>query len=322
MLAQSGSVPCMASTVNPHASEEAKDLLARLGELSGRRILSGQHNYPGTVSAHTERTTQLAGAEPAVWGQDFGFSDDEQDGIQFRSAVVQEAVRQHRRGSLVTLMWHAAPPTMEEPVTFKEGVQSRLTDEEWRELTTQGTRLHLQWTRQVDVIAGLLLRLKDAGVPVVWRPYHESNGRWFWWGGRPGPDGSASLYRMLFHRLTCEHGLDNLLWVYNPNAPRAGVLPYESTFPGHDVVDILATDIYGGEFPDSYHDELTELADGKPIAIGEVGELPSPEVFVRQTRYVWFMLWAGMQTKWNSPERLRAVFEHPRTMNLSEWAKR
>ncbi|MCX7799438.1 MAG: glycoside hydrolase family 26 protein [Fimbriimonadales bacterium] len=310
----------MARTANPKACEATEALMARLLELSGRRILSGQHNYPGTLSAHTEQTTRLAGAEPAVWGQDFGFSDDEQDGIQFRGAIVQEAVRQYRRGSLVTLMWHAVPPTMDEPVSFKEGVQSQLTDEEWLRLTTPGTPLHRRWASQVDRIAILLRELKEAGVVVVWRPYHESNGRWFWWGGRPGPEGSAKLYRMLFERLTYEHGLDNLLWVYNPNAPRSGVLPYECMFPGHDVVDVLATDIYGGEFPDSFHDDLLALADGRPIAIGEVGQLPPPEVLDRQTRYVWFMLWAGMETKWNTPEGLRSVFHHPRTMNHAEWA--
>ena len=311
----------MLRTANPKASEAARELYRRLIELSGIRILSGQHNYPGSLSAHTQETARLAGAEPAVWGQDFGFSADDQDGIQFRDAIVAEAIRQHLRGTLVTLMWHAVPPTMDEPVTFKEGVQTKLTDAEWTELTTPGSRLHRRWEDQVDVVARLLVRLRDEGVPVVWRPYHESNGAWFWWGGRPGPDGSARLYRMLFDKLTYDYGLDNLLWVYNPNAPRPGVRPYAEMYPGGDVVDALATDIYGGTFPDEFHDDLLSLADGRPIAIGEVGQLPTPDVLERQTRFVWFMLWAGMETKWNTPEGLRAIFHHPRTMNHEEWAR-
>ncbi|MEJ5169600.1 MAG: glycosyl hydrolase [Fimbriimonadales bacterium] len=310
----------MVKLANPKASDGAQELYRRLLDLSGKRVLSGQHNYPGSISGHWEETARLAGSEPAVWGQDFGFSADDQDGVQFRSAIVEEAIRQHRRGALVTLMWHAVPPTMEEPVTFKEGVQSKLSDSEWTQLLTPGSALHRRWEAQVDVVAKLLLQLRDAGVPVVWRPYHESNGAWFWWGGRQGAEGSAKLYRMLFAKLTGDYGLDNLVWVYNPNAPRTGVRPYEDMYPGGDVVDVLATDIYGGEFPDSFHDDLVALADGRPVAIGEVGQLPTPEVLERQCRFLWFMLWAGMQTKWNTPETLRAVFGHPRTMNLREWA--
>ncbi len=48
-------------------------------------------------------------------------------------------------------------------------------------------------------------------MPVLWRPYHEMNGKWFWWGGRPGAENYTKLYRMLFDRLTNFHGLNNLI---------------------------------------------------------------------------------------------------------------
>ena len=54
----------------------------------------------------------------------------------------------------------------------------------------------------MDVIAWFLAQLREAGVPVLWRPYHEMNGGWFWWGKKTGQPGYAALYRMLFERLT------------------------------------------------------------------------------------------------------------------------
>jgi len=47
------------------------------------------------------------------------------------------------------------------------------------------------------------------------------NGNWFWWGGRPGKDGSAALYRQIYDRFVNVHHLDNLVWVWNVNAPGA-----------------------------------------------------------------------------------------------------
>jgi mannan endo-1,4-beta-mannosidase len=101
--------------------------------------------------------------------------------------MIQEVIRQYRNGAVIALTWHAVRPTEDEPVTFHDSVQGHLTDWEWRQLLTPGTDLNTRWCRQVDRIAGYLKELQDAGVPVLFRPYHEMNGSWFWWGGRPRP---------------------------------------------------------------------------------------------------------------------------------------
>jgi len=61
-----------------------------------------------------------------------------------------------------------------------------MTDKEWEELITPGTKLNSRWINRVDTIATYLKELQALGVPVLWRPYHESNGVWFWWGNRKG----------------------------------------------------------------------------------------------------------------------------------------
>ena len=190
-----------ATPVNPHASPEARALLEYLYSISGQNILTGQHNFPNTIANWTDRAYDFTGKYPAVFGQDFGFQGGEdKDSVLARPELVAEAMRQYRNGAIVTLTWHAVRPTDDEPVTFRDSVQGHLTDFEWRELLTPGSDLYNRWCAQVDVIAGYLKQLRDARVPILWRPYHEVNGNWFWWGGRKGPDGSAALYRQLFDR--------------------------------------------------------------------------------------------------------------------------
>ncbi len=143
----------------------------------------------------------------------------------------------------------------------------------------------------MDVIAWFLKQLKYAEVPVLWRPYHEMNGSWFWWGGKPGKDGYVKLYRMMYDRFVNFHKLNNLIWVWNANELKEGVTSYKDYYPGDAYVDILATDVYTTGFNDRNYQKLQKLASGKPIAIGECGEIPSPEILENQTNWAWFMKW-------------------------------
>ncbi len=303
--------------VNPNATPEARALLDFLHSLSGSRTMTGQHNTPREMSQYSDEAFQITGQYPAVWGQDFGFAaDGDMDGVNFRPVIVEEAKRQHAAGSVITLMWHAVRPTEEEPVTFKDSIcRGRLDDADWRELITPGTETYARWARQVDVIAALLAQLRDVGVPVLWRPYHELNGAWFWWGGRGGPDGYAALYRQMYDRFVNVHHLDNLIWVWNASAPSETILPYADCYPGHDVVDVLAVDIYGNEFHRHSYDGLVAQAEGRPIALGEVGNAPTPEILDAQPLWTWFMIWTNFLTNENRPEALRALFNGPRALN-------
>ncbi len=310
--------------VNPKATPQARALLELIQGVSGSNTLSGQHNAPAHISHYSDLAHEITGHNPAVWGQDFGFSaDGDLDGINFRPDVIAEAKRQHAQGSIITLMWHAARPTGEEPVTFDDNIcNGPLAQADWQDLLTPGTDIHTRWTRQVDVIAALLTQLRDAQVPVLWRPYHEMNGDWFWWGGHPGAGGYEALYRQLYARLVDHHQLDNLIWVWNANAPRnikddfAGT--YAGFYPGHDVVDILAADVYHNDYAQSHHDELVELGEGRPIALGEVGHLPTPQILTDQPRWAWFMAWNALLTKDNSNDAIRTLYADARVLNRAD----
>jgi mannan endo-1,4-beta-mannosidase len=315
MCAQQANPP---SLVTAGATAEAKELYSYINSISGKQTLSGQHCVPLVGSTRLSNVYRIAKGYPAVFGQDFGFSyPGEWDGINYRQNIVDEAIKRHADGFIITLMWHAVPPTEDEPVTFKESIQGKLTDAQWKELITPGTRLNERWKSQIDVIAWFLKQLQYAKVPVLWRPYHEMNGGWFWWGKKKGKDGYNKLYRMMYDRLVNFHGLKNLIWVFNTNEYKEGVDRLDEYYPGNDVVDVITTDVYTQNFDQENYDQITKLAGNKPIALGEVGSVPTAELLQKQPKWAWFMFWGDPGGK--SFE----TYQSPQVLKLSDlpWVK-
>jgi mannan endo-1,4-beta-mannosidase len=298
-----------AGPINPDATPAARALLREIDGFSGHAILSGQHNFPNSVSRYSDRVYDLTGKYPALFGQDLGFSSDaEKDLALGRASLVEEVIRQYRAGAVIALTWHAVRPTDEEPVTFHDSVQNHLTDWEWKQILTPGTDLYNRWCRQVDLIAGYLREIQDAGVPVLFRPYHEMNGDWFWWGGRPGPHGSAALYRQLYDRFVNIHHLNNLIWVWNVNSPNDHAAPIEAYYPGPAYADLVTMDVYG-TFEQRFYDSMVTLAGpARPIALAEVGTMPTLDVFSRQPLWTYFMVWSGFEESANTPEQLMTMY--------------
>ena len=314
--------------VTPNASPEVRAVLQMLHDISGKYTLTGQHNYPNTRSRNSEFAARYIGKTPAIFASDWGFAKPgDTDSYLARPDIVQEAIRQHQRGSLVAMCWHAVPPTADEPVTFRPlpgsdpnklaSVQGRLTDEQFKDLLTPGTPLYEHWCAQVDAIAVFLKQLQDAHVPVLWRPYHEMNGDWFWWGGRTGEYSTAALYRQIFDRLVNHHHLTNLIWVWSMDRVHNPQMEHAKYFPGIAYVDVLALDVYANDFAQSYYDSLVALSQGKPLALDEVGSPPPPEILQQQPRWVYYGIWSGMVR--NTPRKQYDVVMHdPRILSLED----
>jgi mannan endo-1,4-beta-mannosidase len=238
--------------------------------------------------------------------------------------MVENAIQAHRDGSIVTLMWHACPPGMGDACDGKAiwTLQDRPSQQWWDELTTDGTRLNTAWKAQVDLIAGYLKQLRDARVPVLWRPYHEMNGVWFWWCDKKGASGFKKLWVMVYERYVHHHHLDNLIWVWNTNAPRDRpgdeAFAYEDFWPGGERVDVLAADVYRDDWKQSHHDDLRKLAAGKPIAIGETAPPPTLETLAGQPYWAWFMPWGNLAFWGNGPERLKALYADGRILTREQ----
>jgi mannan endo-1,4-beta-mannosidase len=315
-------------SVTPNASPEAKALLKLIYSISGKYTLTGQHNYPNTKDRNSRFATKYIGKTPAVWSTDWGFAEDgDTDSYLARPDIVEEAKRQHQLGSLVTICWHAVPPTADEPVTFRPRrdaapeslatVQGQLLDQQFRDVLTPGTELHKHWCAQVDTIAFYLKKLQDAHVPILWRPYHEMNGDWFWWGGRHGEYSTRALYRQIFDRLVKHHKLNNLVWLWSVDRAHSPEMQYSHYYPGNDYLDVLSLDVYGSDFNQAYYDSLEALSEGKPLVLGEVGNPPSLEILENQPKWALWVVWAGMVRN-TSKKQYSIYVQDPRTLFLED----
>ena len=318
----------VAKPVTPQASPEATALLQVLYDISGRYTLTGQHNFPNTKSRNSQFAARYIGKTPAIFGTDWGHAKaGDSDSYLARPDIVQEAIRQHQLGSLVTICWHAVPPTADEPITFRQlpgsdpkalkSVQGKLLDEQFKDVLTPGTALYIKWCSQVDEIAVFLKQLQDAHVPVLWRPYHEMNGDWFWWGGRTGEYSTLALYKQLFDRLVNHHHLTNLIWVWSMDRPSKPGMEHAKFFPGTEYVDVLALDVYGSDFSQAYYDSLVSLSQGKPMALAEVGNPPTPEILKQQPRWTYWMTWASMVRN-TSKKEYAALMADPQVLSLDD----
>ena len=304
--------------VNSNASPQAKKVLAFLYSIKGKNIISGQQNFNSDRDLFSDSAKAITGKYPAVWGSDFINWGDKDLGPD----IVKEAIQKWKDGYLITLMWHEGKPTDNPPYEFSKNVIAKMTDGEWNELVTPGSVLNKKWLAQIDVIAGYLKQLKDAGVPVLWRPYHEMNGVWFWWGNRKGENGIAKLWKMMYDRYTNHFQLNNLLWVWGANGlrdiPFDEAYDYKDYYPGANYVDVLGADIYHFDYEQDDYNRLLKLANGKPIALTETGELPKPEILKSQPQWTWFMVWTSWLWTDNTHDRVKQIYNLPQTLNHDE----
>jgi mannan endo-1,4-beta-mannosidase len=293
-------------------------LLGYLYRINGKYILSGQHNYNQGMDRFSDSVKSITGKYPAVWGTDFIWNGKTDNG----QAIVDECKRKYAAGYLITLMWHQGRPTDDPPFGWKESIQGKITDAQWKELTTPGTELYKRWLAQIDAIAGYLKQLDDAHIPILWRPYHEMNGIWFWWGNKKGEEGIARLWKMMYDRYTNHFHLNNLLWVWGANGPRDipgdEAYAYKDFYPGNQFVDILGTDIYHSDYEQKDYTELLDLANGKLVALTEVGELPNSLILDAQPKWSWFLVWSDWIYSHNARNQVLEVYNRPQTLSHDE----
>ena len=301
--------------VNKNASPEAKKLLSYMYSIKGKYIISGQHNFNGQLNTFSDSAYAITGKYPALWGTDFILDWTHDAGQE----IVNEAIKKSNEGYIVTLMWHQGRPIDEPPYDWKGSIQGKLTDAQWDELITPNTPLNKKWLAQIDKIAGYLKQLQDAHVPVLWRPYHEMNGVWFWWGNRKGENGIVKLWKMMYDRYVNYHHLNNLIWIWGANGirdiPLDEAYSYKDYYPGAEYVDVLGADVYHFDYEQKDYNELLQLANGKLIALTEVGELPKPEVLAAQPQWAWFMVWTNFLWSDNTRDRVKQIYSLPQTLN-------
>ena len=294
------------------------DALDYLYSISGKSTLAGQQgrNYWFTMR-------QISGDYPALWGEDLLFypSDGTASMAEWRKLVVHDAKQHWIQGALISMMFHACPPTQAEPCDWNKDVLSKLSDTQWQELITDGTTLNNNWKARLDIIYPYLKELNDAGVELLFRPLHEMNQGAFWWGGRPGPNGTARLYQITHDYLVKTKGLTNLIWVWDVQDFSSLASDLTNYDPGNDYWDVLALDVYwsdGTGYTATKYNLIKNKAAGKPIAIGECDGLPSSGTLQSQPAWTFFMGWAELTQQKNTNAAIRTLYNASNVLTLSK----
>jgi hypothetical protein len=156
----------------------------------------------------------------------------------------------------------------------------------------------------------------------LWRPLHEAEGEWFWWGAK-GAEPCKWLWKLLFDRLVNHHALNNLIWVWTSTGNPEAL----DWFPGDDYVDIIGADIYlpAGTYSSSFitFDNIARLYEGgKIIALSENGPMPDPEnLFNEAAAWNWFCTWSGnfiTDGVSNTESHMGKVFNHEYVITMDE----
>lgn len=235
-------------------------------------------------------------------------------------------------GGIVSYQWHWNVPKTEADIDnfshyafYCNGASSSTTEFLPANALKEGTWERRIIDRDIEAIASYLLKLQDAGIPVLWRPLHEAAGNtntynggkaWFWW-GNSGPEAFKELWIYLFNKLKA-HGVNNLIWVWTScgNDP--------DWYPGDEYVDVIGLDYYEND-PEKYHlslaDEmgvLMSFTKRKILALSEAGALPSVEAMTQGgDMWAYMVPWNGDYTlnpAINSPAFFRALFADDRVL--------
>ena len=298
------------------------ETLDYLYDISGKKTLAGQHSRK-----YWEKIQRVSGDYPALWGEDMMYLPTNGTGsmAQWRALVTHNAKQRWTEGAVVSMMFHACPPTQAEPCDWwgngDKGVLGTLSNAQWSELITDGTTLNQNWKARLDAIYPYLKELDDAGVELLFRPLHEMNQGAFWWGGRSGPSGTRKLYQITRDYLEKEKGLTNLIWVWDIQDFSTLASDLSSYDPGSDYWDVLALDVYwsdGQGYTTNKYNLIKNKAAGKPIAIGECEVLPAAATLTSQPDWTFFMGWSELTQQKNSETNIRNLYNSPYVLTLNQ----
>ncbi len=305
----------VSSPVDPQINATTKNLYDFLRSMYGTKILSGQTN------SYYSELVAIAGKNPIIRGFEMqNYSPHNPWGIGgtqwlgWDDGNVKAAIdwynKTNKKG-IVTFQWHWFSPSggQLKSSTF----YSDQTPFDVSRAVVPGNQEYTDALRDIDAIAVQLKRLRDADVPVLWRPLHEAGGGWFWWGAK-NADACKKLYDIIYDRLTNYHQLHNLIWVWST--------PEADWYPGNDKVDIIGYDSYPGDYvygsQKKIFDDLYKLVNGeKIITMSENGPIPDvDECFAVDAPWAYFVSWSDLVASQNSTAHIQSVFTNPKVITL------
>ncbi len=257
-----GSAPAAASPVAPvnivdkDATPATRSLYSYLDTTRGKQVLFGhQHTTDNgitfTSTGPDETRSDVKGATgdyPAIFGFDtLILEGSETPGIPGRSMMqnvapfVEDIKNAHRLGGIPEISAHMR--------NFETG--KNFGDPTGRTVShiLPGGDKNAEFNAYLDALAQVANTATDAQgalIPMIFRPFHENTGNWFWWAAGDATTGEfKELYRYTVEYLRDTRHVHNLLYAFSPNAQFAGnPATYLATYPGDSWVDIMGYDAY------------------------------------------------------------------------------
>ncbi|HUF11456.1 MAG TPA: glycosyl hydrolase [Rhodothermales bacterium] len=235
-------------TADPEANLPTKALFHNLKRLAPEATMFGHHDdlaYGVTWRDEPGRSDvrEASGSYPAVYGWDatwlFNRRQSDQPDPDGAAKLRTWILEGYGRGGVATMCWH-----MPNPVTLTHAWD---TTRAVFALLPGGSH-HDSYKARLDVLAdffkSLRTQVSGAAVPVIFRPFHEHSGSWFWWGRRHSSvDEFVSLWRFTVEYLRDVKGVDNLLYSYSTDVFDSKE-DYLERYPGDEYIDVLGFDDY------------------------------------------------------------------------------
>ncbi len=295
--------------VTAKATPSAVKLYNFLTNNFGKKTISGvmtgnMDGYTmGDVTKHedVQAVFKAGGKYPALVGIDLmnatGGNSESSWFQQYTEKAIDIAKDTWKKGGIPAITWHWRPGEESEFYT-SNGNKTSNTDFDFTQAFVKGTTswdtLSTEYKAiagDIDKVAKLFLELQDAGVAAIFRPLHESGGNWFWWSSHTGKQ-FAALYQLLYERLVFKHGVNNLIWDFNPQD-----VSKITWTPGETYYDVLSVDIYN-EANDhqsnasAFIDFTNKGGTNKIISLSENGPIPDVQaMYSENAPWSWWMPW-------------------------------
>lgn len=308
-------VPQSVKLSDPQASAESAKLMAYFqGLADSSYILYGHQNdltrKAGTSLPGPSDTWDATGTNAAVMGVDaLALTGNELEltpqekkaGLTLTDKLANIYLAEAKKGVILTMSMHlpnfakvAERPKVDGHYDYGGYSPNDLSGNVVARILPGGD-LNEVYRGYLDMVAGFDAKLQQAGVPLLFRPFHENNGSWFWWGASAcSPSEFKNLFRYTVDYLRQEKGLHNLVTIYSPNGPIAKDADYMARYPGDAWVDIFGLDFYhhnpekGDTWMDSLDASLTEVEKlaaehGKVATLSEVGIIAGNGICIART---------------------------------------
>lgn len=294
-------LPVEPTLVNADASDEAIALMEFLTEHYGTATISGQTEFPSKVGdefpliEHEKITNATGDDAPAIVAFDYmNYSASTYAGDH--TGLTESMIKAHEdKNVILSALFHWRAPSGNADPNNGAFYTKDTTFDLAAALAEPNSAEYAELLADIDTVSAELSKLQDAGIPVLWRPLHEAQGAWFWWGAK-GADALKELWVLMYDRMTNTHGLNNLIWVFTHTKDLD-----QDWYPGDEYVDIVGYDGYAEPRNDDeatfsgQYATLKERHNGKKlVALTETGTIPN--VSTMHTGNAW---WSFFLT-WNS----------------------